>query len=50
MSKDFLGMLDSLPTEQKQPFIDHFVQTIFWKTYNAADPYKKPYDIQRCNP
>lgn len=31
MSKDFLEMLDSLPAEQKQPFIDHFVQTILGK-------------------
>jgi len=31
MEKNFIEMLDSLPTEQKQPFIDHFVQTLLGK-------------------
>jgi hypothetical protein len=31
MEKNFIEMLDSLPAEQKQPFIDHFVQTILGK-------------------
>lgn len=31
MEKNFQEMLDSLPTEQKQPFIDHFVQTLLGK-------------------
>jgi hypothetical protein len=31
MEKNFIEMLDSLPAEQKQPFIDHFVQTLFGK-------------------
>lgn len=31
MSNLFLEMLDSLPEEQKQPFIDHFVQTLLGK-------------------
>ena len=29
---NFLDMLDRLPLEQRQPFIDHFVQTILGKT------------------
>ncbi|KIA92261.1 hypothetical protein OC25_17665 [Pedobacter kyungheensis] len=32
MEKNFLEMLDSLPAEQKQPFIDHFVQTVLGKS------------------
>lgn len=31
MSKNFLEMLDSLPAEQKQPFIDYFVQNLLGK-------------------
>lgn len=31
MEKNFLEMLDSLPAEQKQPFIDHFVKTLLGK-------------------
>lgn len=32
MEKNFTEMLDSLPAEQKQPFIDHFVQTLLGKS------------------
>ncbi|RZL51090.1 MAG: hypothetical protein EOP00_01010 [Pedobacter sp.] len=35
MGKNFLEMLDDLQSEQKQPFIDHFVQTVLGK---AASP------------
>lgn len=31
MAKNFIEMLDDLPAEQKQPFIDHFVQTLLGK-------------------
>ncbi len=31
MEKNFIEMLEGLPAEQKQPFIDHFVQTLLGK-------------------